>query len=392
MYILSVYTVLFLGYLTGILLETKNLKFKLFKHTSKKLKDFNKQYLYMTIVGLILGVITVSFRTGSFFISKHDIVNQGALYYSLLERKVGKIQLYIEYLRILCGPLLFLVNILYFNKFNELNRKTKILGGLNVLLLPYLSLKLGNDKYMIDFVFIIFISIMIFVIKRKIKLFKLCLVFLMFLILGMSTFKQFTNRKLSRIEGSRMLIKDDNSDVYSDRNNVFIKNLDEKTKDGLIMLTSYLTQGYYGTALALEENYSPTYGFGHSMFLLENVKKINIEVYESSYLKKIENRGWVYGYRWSGIYPWIASDITFPGSLIIFYLWGFLLALSFSEMIKNESFIAVGLFYTLIIGTMYFPANNQLFQSPESFFTTYFFIIIFVLKFCMKNIKRKLKN
>ena len=378
-----------MGYLTGILLETKNLKYKLMRNKEKKPRNFNKQYLFMLIAVFILSLFTIVFRTGSLFISKYDIANQGALYYSLLERKATRIQLYVEYLRILCGPGIFLVNIVYFNKFNELNKKTKILGGLNLLLLPYLSLKLGNDKYMIDFILIIFISAMIFIIKRKIKFFKLCLIFLIFLILGVSSFKQFSNRKLSRIEGSKMLIKDDTSDTYSDRNNIFIKNLDEKTKDGLIMLTSYLTQGYYGTALALEENYSPTYGFGHSMFLLENIKKINIEVYESSYLKKIENRGWIYGYRWSGIYPWIASDTTFPGSLVIFYLWGLLLALSFGEMIKNESFIAMGLFYTLTIGVIYFPANNQLFQSPEAFFTTYFFIFVFVLKFCMKNLKKK---
>lgn len=392
MYIFSVYFSLFFGYLIGIVLETKFFKYKILEKKENSFKNFKKKYFYLLIIVLTISILTIIFRTGSFFISRKDILNQGVLYYNLLSRKPTKIQLYVEYLRILCGPIIFFINIVYFNNFNRLNRKLKILGGFNLFLLPYLSLKLGIDKYMIDFTLIVLISFLIFILKKKIKTLKLLLATSLVLILVFIGFKQFCNRKLSRIVGTTMLIKDDTSDTYSDRNNFLIKNLDEKTKDGVIILTSYLTQGYYGTSLALEEEYSPTYGFGHSMFLLENIKGIHPKIYQNSYLKKIEDKGWVYGYRWAGIYPWIASDITFAGSLIVFYLWGLLLALSFSEMIKRNSFISMGLFYTLIIGIIYFPANNQLFQNPEAFFTTYFFIIVFILKRFFKYTKKYKNN
>jgi hypothetical protein len=86
-------------------------------------------------------------------------------------------------------------------------------------------------------------------------------------------------------------------------------------------LAGYLTQGYYAVYLGLKEPFVPTYGVGNSMFLQRQVVRLtgDSSLLDRPYPERIEARGWdAYGY-WATIYSWIASDVTFPGTVVVVF-------------------------------------------------------------------------
>ena len=102
-----------------------------------------------------------------------------------------------------------------------------------------------------------------------------------------------------------------------------MRNLPDPAKVGALSLSSYLVHGYYALYLSLDEPWVPMFGIGNSMFLYRNVAKLTgmSEIEEMPYPLRIERRyGWdAYG-NWSSIYPWIASDVSFPGTILVVFL------------------------------------------------------------------------
>jgi hypothetical protein len=76
------------------------------------------------------------------------------------------------------------------------------------------------------------------------------------------------------------------------------------------------------------------------MFLYRQAARLtgNENIMKQPYPVRIEKYGWdAYGL-WSSIYPWIASDVSFPGTILIVYLIGRLFALSWLQ--SGEGFTA----------------------------------------------------
>ncbi|HYN08272.1 MAG TPA: hypothetical protein VES67_12875 [Vicinamibacterales bacterium] len=132
-------------------------------------------------------------------------------------------------------------------------------------------------------------------------------------------------------------------------------------------LASYLTQGYYAVYLSLQEPFIPSYGAGHSMFLLRQLVRVtgDASLLDRPYPKRIERRGWnAYGH-WATIYPWIASDVTFPGTVVIVLLIGVLLARVWIDVIGARNPFAVAFLGQMLLMLYYFPAHNKAMQSGE---------------------------
>ena len=137
----------------------------------------------------------------------------------------------------------------------------------------------------------------------------------------------------------------------------------------VIALAGYLTQGYYGLSLALEQPYAPTYGLGGSQFLARVGSRLtgSSRFEDRPYPMRVERSdGWdAYGL-WSSFYAWVASDVTFPGVLVLMALIGRLLAMSWLDTLEGSNFFAVGAFAVLTLMVVYLPANDQLLSSAES--------------------------
>ena len=148
-----------------------------------------------------------------------------------------------------------------------------------------------------------------------------------------------------------------------------VQNLPSSVGSSIIALAGYLTQGYYGLSLAMEEPYVPTYGLGSSHFLVRNGARLlgAPEFHDRPYPMRVEtHRGWdAYGV-WSSFYAWAASDLTFPGVLVAMLLVGRLLALTWLDTLEGSNPFAIGSFALAFLMVIYLPANNQIFGSGEA--------------------------
>jgi hypothetical protein len=139
-----------------------------------------------------------------------------------------------------------------------------------------------------------------------------------------------------------------------------------------------VTQGYYALSLSLDREFLPLFGFGNSMFLYRNLARLtgDDDILNRPYPVQIEKDGWqAYG-NWASIYPWIASDVSFPGTLVVVFLIGRLFALIWLDTLDGANPFAVALFAELVIMLIYFPANNQVLQSGEPLVAFYALLIL----------------
>lgn len=157
--------------------------------------------------------------------------------------------------------------------------------------------------------------------------------------------------------------------IQYDVSNFILKTLPENVHGGVASFSSYLTQGYYGLSLSLDKPFVWSYGLGHSYYLPSWYKKIDStsDIAMLSYPGRVSaDDGWGYFDRWHSIYPWLASDITFPGVVVAMFFLGMLFAKVWLDILWCKNPIAVVLFSMLLILFFYVPANNQIFAFPAS--------------------------
>lgn len=137
-----------------------------------------------------------------------------------------------------------------------------------------------------------------------------------------------------------------------------------------VVFNSYVTHGYKGLDLAMQEPFKPTWGLGFSEFGRHNVLRLigqadrEEDVVDRTYAGQID-AAWPVGQLWGTFFIHPASDIGFPGTAVLIGLIGFLFGLSWRDTLVRRDPLACGVFFHLCILVMYIPANNQLFQGGE---------------------------
>jgi hypothetical protein len=132
-------------------------------------------------------------------------------------------------------------------------------------------------------------------------------------------------------------------------------------------LAGYLTQGYFAVYLSLQEPFVPTYGVGNSMFLLRQAARIvgDPTILKRPYPERIQRHGWnAYGY-WATIYPWLASDVTFPGVVLVVFAIGWMAGRVWLDVLGGANPFAVVFLGQILILLYYFPAHNKVMHSGE---------------------------
>jgi hypothetical protein len=143
----------------------------------------------------------------------------------------------------------------------------------------------------------------------------------------------------------------------------------------------YISGGYYGLSQTFKIPFEWTYGIGNSIALSSYGSQyfgIN-NMLEHTYVFRSES---ITGYPalqyWSTIFPWLASDFTFIGTIVVVSFIAKLYAITWKESL-NSNFISILLFTRLNILWLYTPANNQLMQTRESAIATIALLIIWVV-------------
>lgn len=132
-------------------------------------------------------------------------------------------------------------------------------------------------------------------------------------------------------------------------------------------LAAYLSQGYYAVYLSLGEPFVPMYGVGNSVFLQRQVARLldDDTILTRPYPVRIEARGWdAYGY-WATIYPWIASDVGFHGTILVVFLIGLAFGTVWIDVLSGDNPWAVAFFGQMLFLLYYFPAHNKVMHSGE---------------------------
>ncbi|WP_426419393.1 hypothetical protein [Bradyrhizobium genosp. A] len=153
---------------------------------------------------------------------------------------------------------------------------------------------------------------------------------------------------------------------------------------GYETVTRYLGVGYYGLSLALvETDYGLGWGLTNSMVILRKAKVLlGDSWYFHTLLPVIEQKyDWSLWTTWHSAFTWFISDFGVPGSLIVVLMIGALYGLVWRSLLMTGSVVALSMFYLLNTMVFYFPANNQLLQSADTFFGFLVLLLIFVAGF-----------
>ncbi len=180
---------------------------------------------------------------------------------------------------------------------------------------------------------------------------------------------------------------------YFDTSHIVFKIFGEKIGFGLAMLLSgYLSVGYYGLSLCFELPFTWSYGIGSSYILSKVFNEIlgTGDIFGRTYLAKISQYYGISGTStWHTVFPWLASDFTFPGTLILFIFIGYIWHYTWCEILAYKNPFSVIMFSTITLGMIFIPANNQLFHGIDTYISTVM-VIIFWLIFHKSYNKRKL--
>jgi lipid-A-disaccharide synthase-like uncharacterized protein len=68
---------------------------------------------------------------------------------------------------------------------------------------------------------------------------------------------------------------------------------------------------------------------------------------------------------WATIYPWIASDVGFPGTVAVMFLIGLLLGRVWVDVLGGQNPWAVMLLGQILLLMYYIPAHNKVMQAGE---------------------------
>ncbi|MDR6904808.1 uncharacterized membrane protein YhaH (DUF805 family) [Agromyces sp. 3263] len=134
---------------------------------------------------------------------------------------------------------------------------------------------------------------------------------------------------------------------------------------GLAVTLYYPVNGYIGLSKSLETPFE--FSGGASVPALASYKVQYFggdDPMELSYPARTEERtGWPAGQVWSTFFPWIASDVTFPGAVVFMAIFGWFLARCWMGVRRERDALSLILFCQLMIAAIYIPANNQLMLS-----------------------------
>lgn len=300
----------------------------------------------------------------------------------------------IEYVRIVLGPLIGLLLPLTVFYWKHLTTRLRFLAVSGILGTVALFIAMGTNKAIADTVLLcpwmIFAGYKAGVLKlnpRRLLVAFGCgaIAFLLFLEFFALT---VASRTGSPVASGYFPA----TGTSADSENFLIRNLNEGSTAVLAGLDLYLTQGYYALSLSLREPFVPMFGLGNSMFLTRQAARLtgNENILSEPYPVRIEKYGWDAEALWSSIYPWIASDLSFPGTIVIVYFIGKLLALSWLDTLTGMNPFAVVMFSQFLILLFYFPANNQLLQSGEGFTAFWLTLILWWRTSRPRNLKLRL--
>lgn len=143
------------------------------------------------------------------------------------------------------------------------------------------------------------------------------------------------------------------------------------------ILGGYMSLGYYGLSLCLQVPFEWTYGIGNSYAIIELLEKFGITgILDKTYVMRMQASFGRNGLNaWNSIFPWLASDFTWVGTLLIFFLIGATLAFTWKDILRHRNAFSYLMFVTLMILVFFIPANNAIVHGYDNLMSTIFIVV-----------------
>lgn len=383
-----------IGYLFGLLQTNNALEHKNYHQVIniKKILFWVKiSILLISFIQIITLIVSIGNGTLNLSLSK-----MGEAYvntYTDYERGTGNLRLsfliqtltYIPYLTTL------ILGAFYFKELSKTYKFLVVFVYISIIILE--TIGHGKQKQLGDL--IIFLMIIIILksnlidISTRKKIFKRIF---FFSLLGLIALISILSFRYAAIEIDASNINDKvHALIEYDTDNIVFQIFGDKIGFPLSVFTGYLSQGYYGLSLAMQEPFQWTYFMGNSYslsVLMERFFAVPIDFHDTYPYRVALSTGWDDS-KWSTVFVWFAGDFTFIGTLFLFSIIAYLYAQVWREAYYYKNPISIILFSMLSIALLYIPANNQLLHTPGSIIAIFYFIILWIFKHKKFNFTQK---
>ena len=149
----------------------------------------------------------------------------------------------------------------------------------------------------------------------------------------------------------------------------------------LIQSIAYVSHGYYALALCLEKSFHGiTFGFGHSPSLIRLADRFTASDYfdSSSYYTRLLLEDAYSSQLFMTGYIWIANDVTFIGSLLVLFIFGYLLGKSWLDTLAGNNPFAVTIFSLFVLMLISLSMYSTI-LDPAPFISFYSILILWWL-------------
>ncbi|MGD8817631.1 MAG: hypothetical protein PVJ51_10620 [Acidobacteriota bacterium] len=330
----------------------------------------------LVIVSSVLNIVLLTPWTLYMTSGDYDVIaallDPGAAYLRTYRRAVATTNPFI-YPIMLAAPLMALTVPLTLFYWRALSGRVRAVAVAGIVAVLFPAAMLGRNKGFADFIVIVVVFLLAHLFRREQPWSRRrwlmatsagligILLFLAFFTISIETRGGRAAQGYSAAVGE-----------YANPENIFLAPFPDAVEPTLAMLYNYLTQGYYGLSLSLRVDFVWTRGLGNSFFLhMVQDRFLGSELARRTcYPARVEE---AFGYsmlgHWHTIYPWLASDLTFPGVVIFVALIGALLAITWFETLAGTNPFSVAMFANLCLMLVYFNANNQMLGFPVPFAT-----------------------
>lgn len=348
-----------------------------------------RPFFYLGLISVLVLQIPVTLTyTGKYpWDVVQSILDQRQTYEEMLEQ-VAEGQgnrFFVPLFRAIISPLFYAAIGYGIMHFRQLKLLQRILLVIAILCPINLSLLRGTDKEMADILIILSGFLLVSYYRAKLttdnmntpSILRVRVLVPTAILAACLFLAAFSYKKLERLGGNIDFCFVDGL-ICANYSGFILSSLPNFVAFGFSMVDFYLTNGYYGLSLALQQPFDSTFGIGHSAAFLGLYEKISgsSDLFESSFIAKISSIGWDHRYYWATIFTWLASDVGFIGSLIVVGLMARWFRQSWSDAIYSNNDLAAIVFVFLCIAFVYLPANHQLAQTFDSYFS---FIIAFIV-------------
>ena len=292
----------------------------------------------------------------------------------------------VTYLIVLSAPIAWMAIPLSIYHFEKLGCMYRIVAVATILLEVSRWISVGTNKGAIDVLLTIVAVVIIKYASKSRMLAKASLktkstrkkvaAVIFIIILLFAGVSIFVNNTGSRIDNNWINLEITNGQTQINDDSVLMMMCPEPLHPALILVSSYLSQGYYALSLTRLVEWIPTFGAGNSMFIMENIKELfGIDLFQYTYQTRLEMFGWDSLVNWHSFYVWVANDVSLFGIVLVMFAIGYVFFRVACDAILHGDDIAIALFCLFFLMFFYVPANNQIMSYPTSFMAFWVLIV-----------------